>query len=110
MDQSYEMTGFKSACAEFHEKALCLNERYLTNRPAMFIVEVGSDRVALNLQKGNKLIIDRSLKPREKDLVLLVINNQFELKHFSWKMVEGQDPETGDFIWGVVTTVIRELR
>lgn len=111
MTQIYEqMTGFQSACAEFHEKELSLDERYLTNRPSMFLIEVGDDSKRHNVFKGNKLLIDRSLKPREKDLVLMVMGNEFKLVHFSWKMLEGQDPETGDFVWGVVKTIIQELR
>lgn len=110
MDQNYEVTGFQSACAEFAEKPLSLDERYLTNRPAIFIVEVSGDSRALNIRRGDKLIIDRSLKPKEGQLVLLVINNQFALKLFSWKMIEGQDEESGDFVWGVVTTLMREFK
>lgn len=110
MNNSYDMTGFQSACAEFHENSLSLDERYLTNKPATFIIEVDGEAPHLEVKKGDKLLIDRSLKPRENDLVLLVINNEFTLKKFSWKMLEGQDPETGNFLWGVVKTQIREHR
>ena len=110
MNSSYEVTGFQSACAEFAQKPLSLDERYLTNRPSLFIIESATDSRELGISKGDKFLIDRSLKPKEGQLVLLVINNQFQLKRFSWKMLKGQDPETGDFLWGAVTTLIREYK
>lgn len=109
MSSSYEVTGFHSACAEFAQKPLSLDERYLTNKPSLFIIEIAADAQHLGLKKGDKLLIDRSLTPKEGQLVLLVLSNQFRLKQFSWKMLEGQDPETGDFVWGVITTLLREF-
>ncbi len=109
MSNSYEVTGFQSACAEFAERPLSLDERYLTNRPSLFIIEASGDSKFLGIMKGDKLLIDRSLRPSEGQLCLLVLNNQFQLQKFSWKMLEGQDPETGDFLWGVVTTLLREF-
>lgn len=110
MSSSYEVTGFQSACAEFAQKPLSLDERYLTNRPSLFIIEAGTDARHLGIKKGDKLLIDRSMTPKEGQLVLLVISNQFTLREFTWKMLEGHDPETGDFVWGVVTTLMREFK
>lgn len=109
MSSSYEMTGFQSPCAEFAQKPLSLDERYLTNKPSLFIIEAAGDSKFLGISKGDKLLIDRSLRPQEGQLVLLVLNNEFSLQKFSWKMLQGQDPETGDFVWGVVTTLLREF-
>jgi DNA polymerase V len=110
MNSSYEVTGFQSACAEFAQKPLSLDERYLSNKPSLFIIEAATDSPVLGIQKGDKFLIDRSLKPREGQLVLLVLSNEFKLQRFFRKKLEGQDPETGDFVWGVITTLIREYR
>lgn len=106
---SYEVTGFQSACAEFAKKPLSLDERYLTNKPSLFIIESAEDSKSLGIYKGDKFLVDRSLRPHEGSLALLVVNNQFRLERFSWKMLIGQDSESGDFVWGVVTTLIREF-
>jgi DNA polymerase V len=106
----YEMTGFQSACAEFAEKPLSLDARYLSNAPATFMIEVVGTSHALGIRVGDKLIVDRSLEPKEGQLSLLVINNQFQVQTFSGRLLQGQDPETGDFVWGVVTTLLREFR
>lgn len=104
----YHQTGFQSPCAEFAEKPLSLDERYLTNRPSLFIIEVSRDSRPLDVKKGDKLLIDRSLCPREGQLVLLIINNEFALKRYSKNLLMGQDPDTGDCLWGVSTALIRE--
>jgi DNA polymerase V len=108
-DFKYEMTGFQSACAEFAEEILSLDKRYLTNRPATFIVEVRGESKFLGIKSGDKLIIDRSLRPREEQICLMVINNEFVVRRFSHQQLAGKDPENGDFIWGVVTTLLREF-
>jgi SOS-response transcriptional repressor LexA len=109
MSHLYEVTGFQSPCAEFAEKPLSLDERYLTNRPSLFIIESGGDSKPLGIIKGDKLLIDRSLSPKEGQLCVCVIQNQFQILKFSSKLLQGQDPETGDFVWGVITTLIREF-
>lgn len=109
-DFTYEMTGFQSACSEYAEEVLSLDKRYLTNRPATFIIEAKGDSKFLGIKSGDKLIIDRSLNPQEDDTVLLVVRNEFQVSRFKRAMTEGHDPENGDFVWGVVTTLIRELR
>jgi SOS-response transcriptional repressor LexA len=108
-DFSYHITGFQSACSEYHEDLLSLDKRYLANRPATFIVEVQGRSLALGVLAGDKLIIDRSLTPREGQLVLVVINNDFSLQRFSQKIFSG-DAENGDFVWGVITTLLREFK
>lgn len=109
MNDFYQITGFQSPCAEFQEKPLSLDERYLTNRPSLFVVELGTNQDKLSLKKGDRCLIDRSLHPRAQDLVLLVIEDHFELHYFS-PQVEKRLKEGDNFLWGVVTTLIREFR
>jgi DNA polymerase V len=110
MSDSYEVTGFQSPCAEFAEKPLSLDERYLTNKPSLFIIESSQDSKTLGIFKGDKLLIDRSMKPLEGQLCLFVISNEFQLQRFSRFMLKREDPENGDFVWGVVTTLLREFQ
>lgn len=109
MNDSYQITGFQSPCAEFREKPLSLDERYLINRPSLFIVELKADHPHLTLRKKDKCLVDRSLSPRVGDLVILVLEDQFEFHHFSLSL-SARLKEGDNFLWGVVTTLIRELR
>lgn len=109
-DSSYKITGFQSPCSEYHEKILSLDERYLIHHPGIFIIEASGSSLKLGIQSGDKLIVNRSLKPMKGNLVLLVIENEFKLAHFSPELLKGKDPETEDFLWGVVTTMLREFK
>jgi DNA polymerase V len=109
-DSTYRITGFQSPCAEYHEKILSLDERYLVNHPGIFIIEASGTSPKLGIRPGDKLIINRAETPRKGDLVLLVIQNEFKLTLFSPEELKKQDADTGDFIWGVVTTLLREFK
>ncbi len=120
MAEIQQMTGFQSPCAEYAEDRLSLDQRYLTNPPAMFPLRISSDSKLFELRKGDELIVDRSLEPRLGDLVVAVISNQFVIARFSF--IEGVpfllpfnkkigDEELGDdFVWGVVSSQHRRVR
>jgi len=110
MDATYKITGFQSACSEYHEETLSLDERYQISAPSVFIIEASGHSRPLGVMSKDKLIIDRALKPFKGDLVLLVVNGEFKLMHYQPELLKNQDPDVGDFIWGVVTTILRELR
>jgi DNA polymerase V len=120
MAEIQEMTGFQSACAEYAEDRLLLDERYLTNPPAMYPMRVGSDSKLFELRKGDELIIDRSLDPQANDLVIAVISNQFAIARFTlnqgipyllpFNKKVGDDELGEDFIWGVVSSLHRRMR
>lgn len=109
MKNNYGMTGFQSPCAEFAQKPLSLDERYQIGRPSIFIIEATEDSRSLDIRKGDKFLVDRAITPKEGQLSLMVISNQFVVRNFFRKMPQEQNMETGDFVWGVVTTLIREF-
>ena len=120
MAEIQEVTGFQSPCAEYAEDRLSLDQRFLTNPPAMFPLRVGGDSKLFDLKKGDHLIVDRSLDPRPGDLVIAVISNNFVIAKFSrgpdgsgWllpmnKKVGDVEAEE-DFIWGVISSQHRKL-
>lgn len=87
-----------------------LDQRYHFEDPALFVIEVQGDSQDLGLRKRDKLIINRAMRPEEGQLVLMVISNRFSLRRFSQAFIHQQDPEKGDFVWGVVTTLLRQFK
>ena len=120
MAEIQQMTGFQSACAEYAEDRLSLDERYLTNPPAMYPLRVSTDSKFFELRKGDELIIDRSLEPKAGDLVVAVITNEFVIARFTfhqgipillpYNKKVGADELGEDFIWGVVASQHRKVR
>ena len=116
--------GFPSPADDYVESSIDLNEWLIKNRLATFIVEVNGDSMFYELHSGDRLIVDRSLEPRHKDVVLACIDGEVTVKRLIIK--EGKrfllTPENDDFplieingnqeliIWGVVTYSIHKVR
>lgn len=121
MPEIQEMTGFQSPCAEYAEDRLSLDEKYLTNPPAMYPLRVATDSKLFELRKGDHLIIDRSLDPKSGDLVVAVISNEFKIARFAltpngegillpFNKKAGDVEAEEDFIWGVISSQHRKFR
>ena len=106
---TYQITGFPSPCAEYHEPGLSLDQRYRLGHPGVFVIEVARDARTLGLKSGDKLVVDRSLTPRTGQLVVMVVANEFKLGPFVPEKLQAMDHGEGDFLWGVVTALVREL-
>lgn len=89
---------------------ISLDERYLANSISTFIIEVEGSSSTLGLKHKDKLIIDRARDPKSDELVLMVINNAFVIERFDPKKMPVQNHDNGNFVWGVVITVIREFK
>lgn len=120
MAEIQQMTGFQSACAEYAEDRLSLDQKYLTNPPAMFLIKVAAGPKFFEFHKEDYLIIDRSLTPKSGDYVVAVISNEFKIAKFSFheghglllpfnKKV-GEDELNEDYIWGVISSLHRKFR
>ena len=70
-DNHGEVTGFKSACQEFAQKRLSLDERLDIGNPAIFVLRPNQDVPHLGIGKGDSLIFNRSLRPRLNDVILI---------------------------------------
>jgi len=121
MTEIQEVTGFQSPCAEYAEDRLSLDQRYITNPPAMYPMRVGTDSKLFELRKGDHMIIDRSLDPKVGDLVVAVISNEFKIARFArnqngegillpFNKKVGDVEAEEDFIWGVISSQHRKLR
>lgn len=95
-----QVTGFQSACSEFAEKGLSLDERLDIGNPAIFILTANSDDFSLSISKGDKLIVNSSLRPRLNDLI--VIEDRI-LRLKNYREVEDR------VISGVVVALLKEL-
>ena len=115
--------GFPSPAADYEESKLDLNS-YLVENPAatFFVRAVGDSMEGAGIHNSDLLIVDRSLEPRDGNIVIAVINGELTVKririHKRHIMLE---PENSDYpsqqisgdtefeVWGVVTNVIHEL-
>lgn len=115
--------GFPSPAADYEEGRLDLNEHLIKHPAATFFVRVkGDSMVGAGVHCGDLLIVDRSLEPRDRSVVIAIVNGELTVKRIrirNRKIVlepenENYRPqeigEDMDFeVWGVVTSVIHKL-
>ena len=115
--------GFPSPADDYLDKRLDLNEHLIKHPASTFFVKVkGDSMVGAGINSGDMLIVDRSIKPKDKKIVVAVLNGDFTVKRYREKnekqflMAENPDyqpieiNESMDFeVWGVVIHVIHSV-
>lgn len=112
--------GFPSPASDYIDKSIDLNEILIKNKVATFLVRaLGDSMIEAGIFSGDILIIDKSITPANKNIVVAILNGEFTVKRFikdgnkiflqpenkKYRNIEISDED--DFkIWGVVTFVI----
>lgn len=114
--------GFPSPAADYAEDGLDLNQYLVENKPATFMFTVkGDSMLGAGICDGDKVVVDKALKPKHKDIVVAVVDGEYTIKRLyqSRGRIELQ-PENPSYqpitfsegnelqIWGVVVGVVRK--
>lgn len=115
--------GFPSPADDHLDAKIDLNEFLIKHPASTFFVKVkGDSMIKAGIHSGDILVVDRSLDPKDKKIVVAVVNGEFTVKRVSRKanklyLVSENDSykpieikEDMDFeIWGIVIHVIRSV-
>jgi SOS-response transcriptional repressor LexA len=83
---------------------LSLDEHFIKHSAATFFVKVVGDGMEYHgLYKGDTLIVDRSLNAEKNSIVIVVIDGELTVRHFS--DIDSEEAA----VWGVVRGSIRDL-
>ncbi|WP_288105580.1 translesion error-prone DNA polymerase V autoproteolytic subunit [Limnobacter sp.] len=119
---SYRLSaGFPSPAADYAENGLDLNEYLVRNKPASFMFTVkGDSMVNVGIVEGDKVIVDRSINAKSKDIVVAVVNGEYTIKRLYKTSTKVElRPENPNYqpivfkegseleVWGVVVGVVR---
>lgn len=115
--------GFPSPAADYEEGKLDLNKHLIRNPAATFFVRANGDSmIGAGIYTGDLLVVDRSLEPADKSVVIAVVNGELTVKRI--RLRKGKialEPENENYaacqitdcvqfeVWGVVTNVIHAL-
>jgi DNA polymerase V len=115
--------GFPSPAADYEEGKLDLNRHLVRNPAATFFVRANGDSmIGAGIHPGDLLVVDRSLEPVDKSVVIAVLNGELTVKRI--RIRKGKitlEPENEHYsaqqiteciefeVWGVVTNVIHAL-
>jgi DNA polymerase V len=115
--------GFPSPASDYVERDIDLNEWLIRNKLATYVVRVEGDSMTGEIHPEDRLIVDRSLEPRHRDVVVACIDWEMLVKRLIIEegryFLVAENPEypaielNGDremIIWGVVTHSIHRLR
>ncbi|MBM0205266.1 translesion error-prone DNA polymerase V autoproteolytic subunit [Micromonospora sp. STR1s_5] len=81
--------GFPSPADDYVERGIDLNDLLISNRPATFLVKVdGDSMVGKGLFDGDLAVVDRSLDPRDGDVVVVDVDGERSFK--VWSTVAGR--------------------
>ena len=114
--------GFPSPADDYRDMDLDLHDHLVQNPTSTFCVKaIGESMKDAGIQSGDIMIVDRSLEPKNRSIVLAVIDGEFTVKRVNvhdkelYLMPENDTftpikiREEMDFqIWGVVTFIIHK--
>ncbi len=115
--------GFPSPADDYMDRPLDFNELLIENPASTFAVRVaGESMTGLGIFPGDIAIVDRSRNPKDKSVVLALVDGGFTLKRYRRRggrvWLQAENPSYKDTeitenmsfeIWGVVTNSIRML-
>jgi len=113
-------TGFGAAADDYMERGIDLNEQLIMNKPATFFFRMNGDAMTgAGMQKGDVLIVDRSLKAAGGRIIVAVVDGEMMVRRYTQTMnkvlllpenEKFRPIEIGEFTsfqcWGVVTCTI----
>lgn len=116
--------GFPSPADDHMERGIDLNEELIRNPAATFLIRVqGESMRDAGIHSGDTLIVDRSVTPYDRQIVVAMIDGEFTVKRFRKRngkiYLEAENPafdpiEVGEnqelTIWGSVTYIIHQAR
>jgi DNA polymerase V len=72
--------GFPSPAADYAEDGLDLNHYLVQNKPATFMFTVkGDSMLGAGICDGDKVVVDKALKPKHKDIVVAVVDGEYTI-------------------------------
>jgi DNA polymerase V len=113
--------GFPSPAADYIEVGLDLNDYLVRNKPATFLFTVKGDSMSgASIEEGDKVIVDRAMTPKHRDIVVAVVDGDYTLKRLfkhrgrvelraenpAYQPIEFKDGSEL-LVWGVVVGVVR---
>lgn len=117
--------GFPSPAQDaFDDGRIDLNDVLIRDVSSTFLLRVtGDSMVGVGIYDGDEVVVDRSLTPREGDVVIAVVDGDFTIKtlriHHQRVVLHPENPTYPDVevgglselvVWGVVVHSIRHLR
>ena len=116
--------GFPSPADDYIENNLSLSELLIRNHLSTFLMKTSGDSMTdVGINDGDILVVDRSIEPKNRDIVIAILEGNLTVKRLLFKtngsvVLKSENtaykdikiPESADLeIWGVVTSAIHQF-
>lgn len=114
--------GFPSPASDYAQKNIDLNELLITHPAGTYFLRVsGTSMVDAHINDGDIVIVDSSLEPRDRNIVIATVNGDFTIKTLQLTPVVALLPMNAEYrpitfrdeeelqIFGVVTYIIHKV-
>ena len=116
--------GFPSPADDYVAETLDLNEHLIKHKEATFFLRAkGHSMTGAGIHDGDLLVVDRSLSPTHRSVIIAVVDGEFTVKRLYKRagkirlMAENPDFAPIEFnegqelqVWGVVTSVVHRMK
>lgn len=86
-----------------------IDEEILADRKSSFVIRINGKKKREGLSPGDVIVVDRALPPVEGKLALVVKSGKFAVERLLPEFIRKNDPENGDFIFGMIKAMVREV-
>lgn len=86
-----------------------IDEEILADRKSSFVIRISGKKKREGLLPGDLIVVDRSSSHVAGQLALVVRNGKFAVERLVPEFIRKNDPENGDFIFGMITAMVREV-
>lgn len=107
--------GFPNAGEDRRGLALSLDALAIRHRVSTFLWRLPTEGIPeLGWQGESVVVVDRALEPRENDLLVVLIDEDFVVRRYRDKHLYRPDGERETVdqagVWGIITHVLQEYR
>lgn len=106
--------GFPNAGEDHGGQFLSLDRQVFRHRLSTFLWRLEQDIPEMKWQAGSVVVVDRALQPRENDLVVAVVDEDFVVRTFHkrrlYTLRGSVESSENIALWGVITHVLQEYR
>lgn len=98
------VAGFPSPAEQYQEQPLDLNDLLVKRPAATFFVRVqGDSMIGAGITDGDLLVVDRSLRPADGDIIIACVDGDFTVKRYREEEVGTRDQGRGTSGQGLET-------
>lgn len=87
-----------------------LDSLVLHDRKSIFLVKVKGKKKKHQLWPGDILVVNKNLALQKNRLAVLVVNGKFTIDLVTEDFIKKNDPENGNFVWGMIQHIVREMK